>query len=122
MEFDPKSVFIGGAWQSVTSHLSMENPSTGEQIGEIADGDASHIDAAVHAAQAALDGPWGRLTAAERGRLLTRAGQIVIEQVDVLARMEAQDVGKPLTQARADAVALARYLEFYGWLHCVHIA
>ena len=114
MEFDLKSVFIGGAWQSVDRHLPLENPSTGAQIGEIADGDPAHIDAAVHAAQAALDGSWGRLTAAERGRLLSRAGQIVTEQVDVLARMEAQDVGKPLKQARADAVALARYLEFYG--------
>jgi aldehyde dehydrogenase (NAD+) len=68
----------------------------------------------VAAAQAALDGDWGRLTAAERGRLLLKMSALVLEQADELARLEALDVGKPLKQGRADAVALARYLEFYG--------
>ncbi|MDE2457212.1 MAG: aldehyde dehydrogenase family protein, partial [Burkholderiales bacterium] len=77
-------------------------------------GGAAEVDAAVQAAQAALDGEWGALTAAERGRLLTRIGALVLERADELARLEALDVGKPLKQARADAVALARYLEFYG--------
>ncbi len=48
------------------------------------------------------------------GRLLTELGRKVLERVDDLAALEAMDVGKPLKQARADAVALARYLEFYG--------
>jgi len=68
----------------------------------------------VVAAQAALDGPWGQQTAAERGRSLLRMSARVLEQADELARLEALDVGKPLKQGRADAVALARYLEFYG--------
>jgi aldehyde dehydrogenase (NAD+) len=68
----------------------------------------------VAAAQAALDGPWGQLTAAERGRMLMRMSARVLEQADALARLEALDVGKPLKQGRADALALARYLEFYG--------
>ena len=50
----------------------------------------------------------------DRGRLLTQLGRVVLEHVEQLARLEAMDVGKPLTQARADAVALARYLEYYG--------
>ncbi len=66
------------------------------------------------AAQAALDGAWGALTAAERGRVLHRIGAAVLAQADELARLEALDVGKPLKQGRADAVALARYLEFYA--------
>ncbi|MEL6427435.1 MAG: aldehyde dehydrogenase family protein, partial [Pseudomonadota bacterium] len=57
---------------------------------------------------------WGRMTAAERGRILARIGRMVEERTEALARIEAQDVGKPLTQARADATALARYMEFYG--------
>ena len=59
-------------------------------------------------------GDWGRLTAAERGRLLAAIGRKVLDNVELLARLEALDVGKPLKQGRADAIALARYLEFYG--------
>jgi aldehyde dehydrogenase (NAD+) len=59
-------------------------------------------------------GAWGRLTATERGRILLKMSALVLEQADELARLEALDVGKPVKQGRADAVALARYLEFYG--------
>jgi aldehyde dehydrogenase (NAD+) len=54
------------------------------------------------------------LSATERGRILMKMSALVLEQADALARLEALDVGKPLKQGRADAVALARYLEFYG--------
>ena len=54
------------------------------------------------------------MTALERDRILMRIGQAVLEHIDALAEIEATDVGKPLTQARADAMALARYMEFYG--------
>ena len=109
-------VFIGGEWRSTASGavLPLENPSTGQAIGEIAASQAADIDAAVAAARGALQGPWGALTAAERGRLLSNIGREVAGQIDSLAEMEALDVGKPLKQARADALALARYLEFYG--------
>ena len=114
--YDATKIYVGGIWQSPDSgqQLPLENPSTGEQIGSIARGNAADIDAAVGAAQAALDGDWGRMTALERGRILTRIGQLVQTRIDDLAIIEATDVGKPLTQARADAVALARYMEFYG--------
>jgi aldehyde dehydrogenase (NAD+) len=111
--YAPGAVHIGGRWAEVGG-LPLENPSTGEQMGEIARGTAAHIDEAVAAARGALDGDWGRLTAAERGRLLSRLGALVLEHADRLAEIEAADVGKPLRQARADAVALARYCEFYG--------
>jgi aldehyde dehydrogenase (NAD+) len=68
----------------------------------------------VTAAHTALNGAWGAMTALDRGRILSRIGQVVLTHVDALAELEARDVGKPLTQARADAVALARYFEFYG--------
>jgi aldehyde dehydrogenase (NAD+) len=107
-------VFIGGHWRPVPEWLPIENPSTGETIGQIARGGPQEIDEAVAAAEAALAGPWARMTATERGRVLTRIGQLVLARADDLAWIEATDVGKPLTQARADAVALARYMEFYG--------
>ena len=109
-------VLIGGEWRPAAGGgvLPLEDPSTGQVIGQIAAAEAADIDAAVDAARAALDGQWGAMTAAERGRLLTNIGRAVAERVEPLARMEALDVGKPLKQARADALALARYLEFYG--------
>ena len=114
--FDSRGVFIGGRWQPCTSGetLPLFDPSDGTLLAQIARGAAADIDAAVTAAQAALDGAWGQVTAAERGRVLLRMSARVLEQADELARLEALDVGKPLRQGRADAVALARYLEFYG--------
>ncbi|WP_170550029.1 aldehyde dehydrogenase family protein [Ruegeria atlantica] len=114
--FNPGLCLIGGDWVAPASQqtISMINPSDGSEICRIARANAPDIDAAVQAAQTALDGDWGRKTALERGRVLTRLGQLVLERVEDLAQLEAMDVGKPLTQARADAVALARYCEFYG--------
>jgi len=106
--------FIDGAWQDPSATLPLENPSSGLNIGQIARGSAKDIDAAVAAARQSLKGPWGRMPAFERGRLLADMARLVLARVDTLALIEALDVGKPLKQARADAVALARYLEFYG--------
>ena len=114
--FDPTTCLIDGQWNAAASGktLTLVNPSDGSDICQIARGGKADIEAAVQAADAALNGDWGRMTALERGRILTRIGQLVLERVDDLAALEAMDVGKPLTQARADAVALARYMEFYG--------
>lgn len=114
--FDPTLCLIAGAWTPAAGGetLPLINPSDGSEICHIARGGAPDIDAAVTAAEAALNDDWGRMTALERGRILTRLGQLVLERVDDLAAIEAMDVGKPLSQARADAVALARYCEFYG--------
>ncbi len=109
-----EKLLVGGRWRDAKSTLPIEDPSTGETIGTLAAGGADDIDAAVRAAQHAFDGDWGRLSAAERGRVLAKIGEAVAAQVDTLAELEARDVGKPLKQARADAVALARYLEFYA--------
>lgn len=114
--FDTSQCLIGGRWIGASGGrtLAVEDPSTGQEFARIANGGASEIEAAVVAAREALSGPWGRMTAAERGRLLGKIGRAVEDHVEWLATLEAHDVGKPLTQARADARALARYLEFYG--------
>jgi aldehyde dehydrogenase (NAD+) len=114
--FDTTSLFVAGRWQAAAGGgtLPLTNPSDGSLLAHIARGQAADVDAAVAAAQASLAGDWGALTAAERGRLLLRMSALVLAQADELARLEALDVGKPLRQGRADAVALARYLEFYG--------
>ncbi len=114
--FETDKVFIDGKWihPALGGTLPVEDPSTGAQIGRIARGTQDDIDMAVVAAQSALEGNWGQMTAVERGRILTRIGELVNARLDDLAMIEATDVGKPLTQARNDAIALARYMEFYG--------
>lgn len=114
--FDPSRCLIGGRWVAPEGGetLPLVDPSTGGEIGQIARGRAADVDAAVGAARQAYDSVWSRVPAAERGRLLMKLGRLVEAKVDVLARLEAADVGKPLAQARADALALARYCEFYG--------
>ena len=113
---DPALCLIGGRWQSPLAGgtIDLVDPSNGSLLCEIAKGGADDIDAAVVAAQSALDGAWGRTTAAERGRVLARIGALVTQNADHLAMLEARDVGKPLRQAKADVQALARYMEFYA--------
>jgi len=116
LSFDTTHCFINGEWlPSVAGQtLALVNPSNGESLAEISRGGSDDIDRAVAAAQAAMDGSWGRSTAVERGRILAAMGQLVLQKSEMLAALEAADVGKPLKQARADAIALARYLEFYA--------
>jgi aldehyde dehydrogenase (NAD+) len=114
LNFDPSRTFVGGAWQAASATLPLHDPSDGSLLAHIARGSAADVDAAVVAAEQALAGSWGALAAAERGRLLMTMSRIVAERADALSRLEAHDVGKPLKQGRADALALARYLEFYG--------
>ncbi|MCD2184638.1 aldehyde dehydrogenase family protein [Rhizobium sp. GN54] len=114
--FDPRRIFIDGEWRNAAGGqtIDVENPSTGEVIGAIARGSSADVDAAVRAAQKAMDGEWGRMTATERGRILMKMSAIVLERADDLAMIEALDVGKPLHQSKNDSRALARYLEFYA--------
>jgi len=110
----PAAHLIGGQWIEGRDTLPLTDPSTGLELTRIARGAAAEIDAAIAAAHAARAGAWGRMTATERGRILSRLGHLVETHVEALAALEAADVGKPLSQARADARALARYMEFYG--------
>lgn len=114
--FNPSYCFIANEWVAAVAggQLTLTNPSDGQSICQIARGTEADINLAVEQAGIALQGDWGRMSACERGRILFRIGQLVLEKADILARLECIDVGKPLTQAKADALALARYMEFYG--------
>ena len=109
-------ILVDGHWREASGGqtIAVVNPSDGAAFAELARGTADDVDAAVKAADGALAGEWGRMPAFERGRILAKLGQLILEQVEPLARLEARDVGKPLRQARADAQALARYFEFYS--------
>ncbi len=94
--------------------IPMVDPSDGQPFDEIQRSNAQDIDAAVRAARQCYDGVWSKLSAAERSRLLMRLAEKVSEHAEELAALEQRDCGKPTKQARADAVALVRYFEFYA--------
>ncbi len=114
--FNQEHIFIDGSWQMCNSGelIDLINPSTGNLLAKIAKGDAADIDLAVTAARNALNGEWGELSAVERGRIMMKMSEIILKHSEELAIMEANDVGKPLSQARVDANAMARYFEFYA--------
>ena len=115
--FETDKCFIDGRWVAARSGalLPLEDPSRGAEIGAIARGRQRRRRRGGRARPSGRSpGDWGRLTATERGRLLTRLGELVRTRVEELARIEALDVGKPIKQGRADALAMARYMEFYG--------
>ncbi len=114
LPIETREMLIGGAWRQADRTMPLEDPSDGSHLADVPRGGPADIDAAVSAARAALDGAWGKATAAERGRVMMKIGRLVEERADMLAELEAHDVGKPLKQAKADALALARYMEFYG--------
>ncbi|RJF98235.1 aldehyde dehydrogenase family protein [Noviherbaspirillum saxi] len=110
------TLLIDGKWISAQDGQTIDviNPCNGEAFARIDRGGAADIDLAVSAAQRALDGAWGRLTATERGRILLRFAGLILGHTEELAQIEARDTGKPITVARNDVAAVARYFEFYG--------
>jgi len=114
--FNPSRCFIDNHWVPPGSGQTLEllNPSDARVICRIARGNHADVNNAVASAQQALRGEWGQMTAPDRGRILTQIGQRVLAKADQMAQLESLDVGKPLAQAKADVLALARYMEFYG--------
>lgn len=94
--------------------LAVICPSDGEPFATIPRSGPADVDRAVAAARAAFDGAWGRLDAAERGRLLMKLSGAILDNFDELAALESRDTGKPMRQGRADMTAAARYFEFYA--------
>jgi phenylacetaldehyde dehydrogenase len=82
----PRQLFIDGQWTQAASGKTFEtpNPATGHTLASVAEGDAEDIDRAVRAARKAFDdGPWGRLTPSERGRVIWRIGDLILEHADI---------------------------------------
>ncbi len=112
-----QGIFIDNQWRPSASgaSLPMIAPAEGVAFAAIAAGNDHDIDTAVTAARRAFDGgAWSRLTATERGRLLSKLARLIEDHADELTLLEARDTGKPMSQARADAIAVARYFEYYG--------
>jgi aldehyde dehydrogenase (NAD+) len=94
------------------------NPSTGEEICQIAEADAADVEKAVQAARRAFEqGPWRKMPSSGRGRLLNRLADLIETHADELAKLESLDNGKPVSVAKAVDVAatVACYRYFAGW-------
>jgi len=116
----PRKLFIDGQWTDAASGKTFEtpNPATGETLANVAEGDAEDINRAVRAARKAFEsGPWSRMTPSERGRLIWKIGDLILENAEELAQLESLDNGKPVGVALAADVPLAADLFHYmaGW-------
>jgi aldehyde dehydrogenase (NAD+) len=118
-------MFIGGKWVDSVSGKTFAtvNPATGETICQVAEGDKADIDLAVKAARKAFEGgPWAKMNASDRGRLLNRLADLIERHKDELAAMESLDNGKPIADALAADLPLTIkcYRYYAGWADKVH--
>jgi betaine-aldehyde dehydrogenase len=115
-------LFIGGHFVDPIDGQKMPTyyPATGEVFHELPDGNANDIGLAIDAAEAAwLDGAWANMPAAKRGDLISRMAQGIEENIEVLAAIEAADVGKPFRQAAMVLSGAASEGKYWGSLGAV---
>ncbi len=117
--------FIGGAWLPAASGKTFAtvNPATEKPIAEVAEGDQADIDLAVDSARKAFEsGPWSKMDARDRGRLMYKLADLIEDQIDDLAALESLDNGKPVKDARAaDLPLVIDCLRYYaGYADKIH--
>jgi len=112
----PRGHFVGGAFCCPIGRRLMESfdPGTAEPFAEFARGDTADVYAAVECARRAFESTWRDTAAAERGRILSRAAQLIREEASRLAVVECLDSGKPLAEAEGDVRGAARAFEYYA--------
>jgi aldehyde dehydrogenase (NAD+) len=117
--FQTKLLIDGKFRDSVSGKtFATINPATEEVIAQVAEGEAADIDLAVKAARKALDcGPWSKLDARDRGRLMFKLADLIEEQIDEFAKLETLDNGKPISESRnGDLPLVIDCLRYYaGW-------
>ena len=102
-------LLINNQWTAAASGRTFPtiNPATGEEICQVAEADKEDVDRAVKAARHAFEhGPWRKMAAAERGRLMNKLADLIEKHADELARLESLDNGKPYRVALAADVPL----------------
>jgi acyl-CoA reductase-like NAD-dependent aldehyde dehydrogenase len=116
---DHYSLLIDGRHVASASARSFEtiDPATERPIAAVAEADAADVDAAVVAARRALSGPWGRMRAADRGRVLHKLANLIELHGEEIAALESRDAGKPISAVlRQDLPAAVDTLRYYaGW-------
>jgi succinate-semialdehyde dehydrogenase/glutarate-semialdehyde dehydrogenase len=111
----PKGLFVGGSWREASGGgtLPVEDPATGETLCEVADATPQDAMACLDAAVAAQAG-WAAVAPRERGEILRRAYEAVVERADELALLMTLEMGKPLAESRAEVVYGADFLRWFA--------
>ena len=110
----PHKLFIDNQWLATAETLASVNPADESIIGEVACAGQAEVDAAVAAARRALIGAWRKTEPWERGRVLAKIADLILQNMDSLANMEMNETGKPIDAARGAVRSAARYFEFYA--------
>ncbi len=111
-------LFINGEFVPAASgkRFSTVNPATGDTIAEVAEAGPEDLDRAVAAARQAFEsGPWAAMKPRQRGRILTRAADLLLSRADEFGKVETLDNGKPIFEAaKIDMPAAAECLSYFG--------
>lgn len=115
VELKTEGMLIGQEWCASASGAYFEdhNPSTGEVLARLPDGQAEDVERAVEAAQAAFPA-WAGMDAARRGRLLMKLADRLEEEEDYIGRLESSDNGRPCRETGAQARIVANWYRYYG--------
>jgi aldehyde dehydrogenase (NAD+) len=124
-KISPGRLLIDGQWAQGAGKFDTINPATGEVLTQIAEASPGDVDRAVEAARRAFDdraGPWRKMSASERGRLIWRLADLVEANIDELAELETLDNGKPIFESRyVDLPMVIDVLRYFaGWATKIH--
>ncbi|MDO8212246.1 aldehyde dehydrogenase [Conexibacter sp. CPCC 206217] len=110
------ALYVDGAWSPAADGATYEtcDPASGRAWATVAAAGAADVDRAVRAARAALDGPWSRVLAMDRARVLWRIAALVDRDRELLARIESRDNGKLLRETRGELDLIVRYFEYFA--------
>ncbi len=106
-------LFIDGNWQQTARRFPVVDPATQKEIALVADAGIAETNRAVSAAQAALPA-WKKLTGQERGHLLRKWYELVLDNLDDLALILTTEQGKPLTEAKGEIGYGASFIEWFA--------
>ena len=107
--------YIGGHWcEAATQHtIDVDNPATGEVLGQVPKLDEGEVEAAIDAAHSAFS-TWSRVTASERSAILYRWYELMLENEDDLAQIMTAEQGKPLSESKGEIRYAASYLKWFA--------
>lgn len=115
MFYPHTQLFINGQWQDAADgkSLAVFNPATGQEIGRVAHAGKADLDKALDAAQKGFE-TWRDMTPAERSRIMRRAAALMRERAAEIAPLLTQEQGKPLAEAKGEALAAADIIEWFA--------
>jgi succinate-semialdehyde dehydrogenase / glutarate-semialdehyde dehydrogenase len=109
----PRQAFVAGEWRSTARTFPVRNPATGETLAEISDCGTEDAQRALEAAVEAFPA-WKATPGPERGRILRRWNELIVEQAEPIARTMTLEMGKPIQESRGEAKYAASFVDYYA--------